>query len=209
MTALKIIGILLVILWLISLSRVGGTAEYSTEGIVIKVRAWFLRITVYPMQKKGKKPPKEKKQKKTKAKTEEKPPKEKKGGTLGLLLEFIPMAAEAAGKLLHKIHIDEIIMRLTWATPDPAKTAMGYGAANAALGMVWPILDYNFHIKDRDVQIDLDFEATEPVIYVRASLTMTIGQIVSFAVIYSCKALMIYLRHHPPRQKPQCNANSK
>lgn len=199
MTALKIIAAVLLVLGLISQIRVGGVAEYSAEGLLVRLRVWFLRITLYPMEEK---PAKEKKPK------QERPPKEKQGGTLQLIRAFIPLAAEAAGKLLRKIRIDELVLHLTWASPDPAKTAMGYGAANALMGMLLPPLEYNFKVKEWDIGIALDFQRTEPVLYLRASLSMTVGQLLSFVLIYGVKAGKLYLNTRPPRQKAECKVKS-
>lgn len=211
MTALKVIGAIILILWLISLIRVGGAAEYSEDGLTVRLRAGPLRFTLYPMKPKKegeKKPPKKKKEKKKEKQPQAEDHGEKPGGTLSMVMEFIPMAAEAAGRLLHKIRIDELVLHLTWAASDPAAAAMGFGAGQAALGALWPLLENNFNIKDRDVGLAVDFQRKEPIVYVRAALSLTIGQGVAFAVIYGVKALSIFLRHRPKKTKKPAERTS-
>lgn len=205
MTALKVILIVLLVLWLISLIRVGGIAEYSEEGLIVRLRVWLFRITLFPMKPRAEKPEKPKKEKKKKEKPpkEGEKPKEKTGGLLSLIMDFIPLAANAAGTLLHKIRIDELILHLTWAAEDAAAAAMGYGAGYAALGTLWPLLDNNFNVKKRDIGVAVDFTRTQPIIYARASLSLTIGQGVAFGVVYGVKALAILLRHRKPRKKKE------
>lgn len=205
MTALKVLLAVVLVLWLISLLRVGGGAEYSEEGLVVRLRLGPFRFVIFPLKPKEEKPEKPQKPKKEK-KEKEKPPEtespvEKIGGLLSLIMDFLPMAAQAAGTLLRKIRIDELVLHLTWAAPDPADAAMGYGAGQAALGVIWPLLDRNFRIKDRDVGVAVDFERTEPILYARAALSLTIGQCIAFGAVYGLKALAIFLRHRPRRER--------
>jgi len=62
MTALIVIGILLLVLLALSLVRVGGMVEYSTEGLTAKARIGPLKIALYP------RPPKKKRAEKGKKK---------------------------------------------------------------------------------------------------------------------------------------------
>lgn len=202
MTALKVLLLILLVLWMISLVRVGGVTEYSEEGTVVKLRVGLFRFMLYPVKEKKEKPKREKKRAtKPKEPPVEEAVTEKTGGTLSLIRSFLPLVCEAAGRLRRKIRIDELVLHLTWATADPAMTAMGFGAGNAALGMIWPLLDHNFNIRKRDVGVAADFDRTEPILYLRAAFSMTIGQGVAFGLIYGIKALSIYIQNRPIRQK--------
>ena len=201
MTALCILGAIALILLLIGQIRIGGEAEYSETGVLVCIRIGPLRFTAYPAKKKTQsEPPKEK----TAAPDGEKSLKEKVGGTLSLLRELLPLAAEAAGELKRKIRIDLLVLHLTWASKDdPAAAAMGYGAANAAIGMIYPIFDQNFKIKESDVGVALDYEAEQPLVYVKAILTLTISQGVSFVIRYGIKALSIWMKGRKRPADPQ------
>lgn len=231
MTALRIILIILLALWLIGRIRLKGFVEYSEEGIIAQFRVLWFKITLFPPKpkqdkpekkpKKPKKPPKKPKKspKPKNSQKPENPPKteepekpkeqppderpltEKLGGLWCLFRDAVPLVCQAAGKLLHKLRIEDLTLHLTWACEDPADAAMGYGVGEAALRSVWPLLDRAFDIRKRDVGVAVDFTRTTPVIYVRALLSFTIGQMVSLGVIYGCKALVLFLRHRPKPTK--------
>ena len=58
--------IFLGIVFLIAITPVGVNVAYNSEGILLRVIAGFLRITILPQKKKKEKKPKEKKPKKVK-----------------------------------------------------------------------------------------------------------------------------------------------
>lgn len=216
MTGLYIaLGILLV-LWLISLLRVGGIVEYSEQGVLIQLRIGPFKVELFPGKPKEKRPPKhEKKPQKEKRAKEKKPPgekppvplKEKVGGALSLFQELLPVGLEAAGKLLRRLRVDELVLHLTWAAEDPADAAMGWGAAQTVLGTLWPLLDKCLDIRKRDVGVAVDFERTQPIIYVRGSLSYTVGQLVSLGVVAGVKALAAWLRSRRSRSRTPKNQN--
>jgi hypothetical protein len=190
MTFLKVLLVIVVVLWLISLLRLGGAVRYSEDGLLIRLIMGPARVTVFPRKQKEKKenkPPKEKKQE-----ADQKP--ENKGGALPPVMELLPLVGEAAGQLRWKIRIDDLTIHLTWAADDPFHAAMGFGGANAALGMIWPLIDNNFKVKRHDLGVAVDFDENEPVIYCYAALTMTLGQLVAFVGYFGFKFLRIWSR---------------
>ena len=193
MTTLAVILGILVVLLLIGQIRIGGEVEYAQAGVTVMARLGVWKKKLYPPKKKAE--TKEKKSKKEpKKEPAAEPQTEKRGGKLTLFRELLPVALEAAGELKRKIRIDLLILHLTWASNDPASTAMGYGAANVAMGMIYPILDQNFKIKKSDVGIALDFQRTEPEIYANAAVSITVGQILALALHYGWKAILIYTK---------------
>ena len=102
--------------------------------------------------------------------------------------------AEAAGALKRKICIDRLYLAVVWGAEDAAAAALGYGRANALLGMIWPLLDNNFKVKDCDFRVDVDYEKARPEITVDAALTMTVGQLLAFGIHYGVKLLMNWSR---------------
>ncbi|MEG2419905.1 MAG: DUF2953 domain-containing protein [Oscillospiraceae bacterium] len=191
MTALIVLGSIAAALILLSLVRLGGEAEYSAEGLRVKMRVGALRFTVYPM-KKQEKPPKEQKPKKTKKKqSEEEKTEQKQGGALSLVKQYLPMISEMAGKLRRKIRIDRIRMDLLWGAADPADCALGYGYANAAIGILLPILAENFTIKSQSIHTGIDFHLKSPTVLIEAALTLTIGQSIALGIPFLCRMLSI------------------
>lgn len=189
MTGWLIVAAVLAALLLISLIRLGGQVKYSTEGFSATVLIGTVRIRLLP-----RKPGKRRKRSPKKVDGEKKrAPKAtehaKARGTLGHVMEVLPVIAEAAGALRRKIRIDRLDLTVIWAAEDPASAALGYGRANAILGMIWPLLDHNFKVKKCDWQVEVDYEKTTPELSVDAAITATIGQLAFFAICYGTKIL--------------------
>lgn len=207
MTFLKVLLIVLAVLWLISLIRMGGRVRYGEAGLFASVLAGPFTLQVFPMKAKKRDKPKQagkaKKEKPPIAEKHKKEPKEGQPGTLSRLMKLLPVAGQACGALKRKIRIDDLELQLIWGGSDPAAIALGYGQANAALGMIWPILDNNFKVKRHSFQIDLDYGRTQPGVELTAALTFTIGQIVTLSVHYGVKALVIWMKSGRPAVKRQ------
>lgn len=189
MTALVVILLILAALIGISLIRLGGRAYYGSEGLTVYVIAGLARMKLFPINHE-----KQQKRNKKNIKTQQPEPdtqeRSGKSGTLNRVLPLLPIFVEAAGALKRKIRIDYLKLTVTWGAEDAASAAIGYGKANAALGIIWPLLDHNFRVKKCDWQIDVDYELSTPTFTADAAITITIGQLVSFAVHYGIKVLL-------------------
>ena len=203
MTFLKILLIILLVFWLISLIRVGGRVRYGEAGLFVFVLAGPLKIQVLPGKPKEEKPKEEKKPKKEEKPKEKKPKSEDRPGALSRLMQLLPVVGQVCGALKRKIRIDDLKLDLIWGGSDPAAVAIGYGQANAALGMLWPLIDNNFKVKRHSFQIGMDYERTQPMVELEAALTYTIGQIVGLGVHYGVKALIIWIKSGRPIKKKQ------
>lgn len=195
MRALMILGVVLAVLLGLSLVRIGAIAEYGAQGLSVRLRLGPVRIRVFPFpppkaEKKKKRPPKA-----SKAPQEPPPEQSRAGGALALVKELLPVAADAAGALKRKICIDRIALDFTAAAADPAAAAMAFGGGNALIGMIWPVLEHNFTVKERRIRTAVAFGQTSPTVYVWASLSMTIGQAVAFAAGLCVRVLRILMAH--------------
>lgn len=195
------LGVLLA-LWLISRIRVGGLVEYSAEGVLVLLRLGPFRIELFPgtpEEEQADKPPREKRKKRKEPAPPEEPVPltEKAGGALRLFRELLPVALDTAGKLFRRLRVDELVLHLTWAAPDPASAAVGYGAGQAALGALWPLLERAFDIRRRDVGVAVDFQRSEPVIYARLVLSFTLGQLLALGLVSGVRALRAFWRVRP------------
>ena len=195
MTGWIILIAILGLLFLASLIRLGGRAKYGPEGFFAYVLAGPVRIQLFPSKTKEEVNTQKKKTvKKKDEKTKEADEQTEKPGTIGRVINLLPVVAEAAGALKRKIRIDYLVLTVIWGADDPASAALGYGKANALLGMIWPLLDNNFKVKKCDWQVDVDYGRTTPELTADAAITITIRQLISFAVHYGVKILKNWRR---------------
>lgn len=191
MTGWIVLGCVLLALFLLSRVRLGGRAEYSEEGFFAWVRIGAFYLRIFPPEEKKKKQPKEKK------KPLEEPPAHKQGGSVAQLKELLPLILDAAGRALRSIRVDRLYLDFTSAGEDPAEAAMAFGCANAAVGMIFPLLEQNFNIKERRIRTRVDFQQKEPSVYLLAQLSMTVGQIIALAAAVGIR----FLKHLLTREK--------
>lgn len=205
MTALKVLAVILLALFLLGLIRVGGGGEYSARGFTAWLKLGPFQIKVFPLKKKKEK----KKEKKTAAakKAQPKPQKpteekSKQGSALARVREFLPLICEAAGALKRRIRIDKLYLDYTLpGKEDAAAAAMSFGYSNAAVGMILPLFEQNFDVKERRVRTAVDFNADSPKIYVYTVISARLGQLVSFALRFGWKFLMIYQKTKNPTKE--------
>lgn len=202
MKALVIIGCILLAVWLISRVRVGGAVEYSAGGLTVRARLGPFSLRVFPMREK--KPPKKEKKKPDQP---QEPPEPKRGGDFALVREILPLAAEAAGRFKRKIRVDRIYLDFTAGASDPARAAMAFGYANAAVGMIWPLLEHNFNIRDRRIRTAVDFQFASPILYLYAVCSLTVGQAVVLGVTLFLKFLKIYSQYKAKTTQKEAVSN--
>ena len=88
--------------------------------------------------------------------------------------------------------------------PDPADAALRYGQANALLGAIWQPVTRVFHVKDGWVRVEVDFERTEPALYGRVSLSLTVGELAALGLSFGVKALSVLLAVRREDRQPLC-----
>lgn len=190
---------------LLSQIRLGGHAAYTAEGVSVVILAGPVRVRVFPpdpnkKQKKGKK--------REKPAAAEKHEKKQQGGTLGRLMELLPAVSEAAGALKRRIRVDHLNLTVIWGAEDAASAAIGYGRAYAALGIIVPLLENNFKVKKCDIRAEVDYGRTVPEVTADAAITMTLGQLISFVMVYGGKLLSNWSRSGKrlaTKQEAECN----
>jgi hypothetical protein len=201
MTALWIILTVLAFFALLLLLRVGVRAEFDDGGLTLKIKAGAIYIPIIsPDKPKKEKPEKPKKEKKPKKKTEPEE-KEKKTGKVSFFLSLISDVLDILGRFKRKIKIDELTVWYLSASNDPAKAAMTFGAASAGMGIVTGILENNFKIKKRDFRAAVDFQKTEPEVYVKAELSLAIWEILYIVLKPGYNVLKKYQKLSEPDKK--------
>lgn len=189
-----ILLLVLLALWLLSYLRLGVSVDYDASGLMIRANLGRIPFKLFPMKKKKPKPRKQRNPEAAKGRQKNK------GGNLALVKKYLPLAAEAAGRLKKKIRIDNIDLNLIWGSSSPAMTAISFGFANAAFGMLWPLIEHNFNVRERQLRTSVDYNATEPVMEIRAKLTLTIGQGVVIGTALGVKAIKLF-RDYKKEQK--------
>ncbi len=192
MTALKIIAAVVVVLLLLGFIRVGGRAEYHAGGLIVTLRVMGIPIRIFPQKpkKKGKKKRTEKKAAKAGKKPVARERKEPSGGTVRLLLTLLPDILDMLGRLSRHIRIQPL--EIDYTVPggeDAAAAAIQYGRLSAACGGVLPLIENHFDVRQRRVRLGVDFQAQEPVIAVRAGLSISLGRLLAIALRFCVRAV--------------------
>lgn len=213
--------------WLIALAvlvgigciPVGAFVRYDSQGLVVKVVAGWLRLTLIPtpkwMKKKKKPqqnppvqpeaesepspPPKAKEQRKQK-KEEPEEPKGEKGGSLTDFLPLVRVALDAVNQFRRKLRLDELVLVLTLAGDDPCDLALNYGRAWEALGNLMPRLERVFTIGKRRMEVQCDFTSQETRIEAQVRLTITIGRLLRLILVYAYLFVKEYLKFKKKRK---------
>jgi len=173
LTALYVVLAILALLILLLLLRVGVVLEYSDEGFLLEFTVGPFSKRIYPGEEK-KKPEKEKKP----AKAPEREKTEKKGGAMSNFKKTWAFIRQIILRLRRKFRMDELTLHVTAAGENPVKVALAYGGVSAAVGMILPVLEQNFNIKNRDIKSGFSFEQKEPSIFFRSKLTMAVWQVI-------------------------------
>lgn len=191
--------VILAVLVLIGLIPVGVLARYNQDGTYLAAKLGLLKIRILPKKEGKKKKPKKEKPKKEKKKKKaeaEKPGQTKKksglrSGGVGGILELLDILSDTLGNLRRKLRVNELMLHVTYKGSDPARAAINYGRAWAAIGVITPCLERLFVIKKRDIQPVLDYDAPQLQVDVRAEFTMTIGRILALGLRAGLKFLKL------------------
>ncbi len=182
MLALIIVAAVLLCLAALMLLPVGLAAEYSGAGLKVELKAAFLHFSLYPPRP-GLKRAKKRRQKggdesgQTEAKQETK--RDKKLGDLDQLLELAGPILQALGRLRRKLRVE--LLRLEYAiggADDPAGAAIQYGVISAGGGVLMPLLDTAFDIRQWDVQLGVDFQQRRSRVAAAARGSWRLGSLV-------------------------------
>ena len=196
------------ILVLLAVLPLGAHIRYNSEGVLVKVIAGPLKITVFPLP--GKKNGKKKTEKKQKEKAaqednlpkppqppktpKEKKPKEEKGGSLLDFLPLVKVALDFLGDFRRKLRLNNLELKLILAGDDPCDLAVNYGRAWAAVGNLMPQIEKWFVIKKRNIEVECDFETSETLVIARLDLTITLGRLLAAVLKAAVRGLVEFLK---------------
>ena len=192
---------------LLAILPLGVRVCYDSAGPLVKVALGPVKIKVYPRPKKTEKPKKEtKKQPEAAPAPEEahlpKPPqppapktspKKEKGGSLKDFLPFVKLGLDFLGDFRRKLRVKQLYLRLILAGEDPCDLAVNYGKTWTAVGSLIPALERWFVIKNRDVEVECDFTASETLVVARLEITITLGRLLSLAAVYAVRGIREFI----------------
>ncbi len=202
------------ILLLLALLPLGVSVKYDEDGPLVRVIAGPVRFTVFPRPKKPAKEKNAKKlqEEKPKAQPAEKalpqppqPPKpeksqKKKGGSVTDFFPFVKMGLDFLGDFRRKLRLNVLELKLILAGDDPCDLALNYGRAWTALGNLMPQLEKCFVIKQRDIEVECDFTASETLVLARLDITITLGWILSLVAVYAVRAVIEFIKFKKKRK---------
>lgn len=153
----KIIGLVFLILlaiFLIGITiKMGVQVLWREKSFILRIRLGVFTIQLIPWKKKRRKPQKTEKNKTGHKFT---------GGGLQFknlnLDETIPFLMRLMEELKDTVVIERLHLDLMVAGKDAAKTAILYGEIWEAVGLLDPVLDRCFQIRDKRVRIGCNFE---------------------------------------------------
>ena len=164
MTALTVIGIIVLLVLLIGFVRLGAVVAFG-DGLRVRLRVGAVCVTVYPRKKRKKraKPPKEEK---PGSETSKEPkPKKKHPLPKPSLDELLDLADTAFGALratvrraCKRLRIDPMELTVVFGDWDPALAAMLYGSANTLMFAIMPRAEDTFDIPDPSLHLRLDYD---------------------------------------------------
>ena len=176
------------VITLLAIAPLGVWVRYDLDGLLLKLIAGPVKLTLIPGKKKEKPQEEEKKPAKTQV-TKSAAPKEKKGGSITDFLPLVQLALDLLGDFRRKLRVRRLELLLVMAGDDPCNLAVNYGRAWAAVGNLMPQLERLFVIKKKDVQVACDFTADKTTVFARVDITITLGRLLALVTVYGIKAL--------------------
>lgn len=163
MTALYIIGGIILLLMLMLLARVKIGISYCGT-LNVEIKYLFLRFTAWSSEEAKEEKPKKKAKKEKKA--EAKPEKKEHLPLKELLAAAKEILSRLISKLSAHLFLERARLKVLVADEDPAKTGILYGAACAAAGSIYGLLCSIKHRSGKKRSIDFsvkpDFLADKP-----------------------------------------------
>ena len=183
MTALYVVGSIVLIFLLIGRVPVGIDAAYDSDGFRLGLRIWIIRIALGKKSGKTKKSAGEKEEKPE----EQKERKQKKKPSFGFIMSLLRNGLDLIGGLITGLYVDVLKLHFTAAFADPSDTALAYAAAGTVMDALARV--GRGHIRFSDLRADVDFESAEPIIDFHIVVHITVGRSVREALRFGAAVL--------------------
>ena len=221
MLALKIIGIIVLIIFLIMLIPIGADVSFVEGKLAVSAKVCGALMQLIPKKEESPtKAKKEKRPKKEKKPRKEKPakaaadgaakPKKKLNFSFDEIVGLLKAVLRGFGKFGKKLKVERFLLHFVAAGKNPADTANLFGSVNAALNALAPICSRRFEVKDLDVWTDVDFISEKMKVDFGIAVTIRIGQIFNmlFTIIFGALAILIKNKIRLRKEKKQASAET-
>lgn len=163
MTALWVLLGLVALLLMLAWMPVGAAVTYDSA-FRVRVQVGFLRFTVYPAPKEGKKEKKGKK-KQSEAKMEKKPFSSPNRRQIRYSVDtLVPALWRALVRFGRRIRVPLLRLHVAFGGEDPADVAALYGKSQAVAAALLPLLEGVVRFGETDVQLATDYRAERTVL---------------------------------------------
>ena len=163
MTALWVLLGLVALLLMLAWMPVGAAVTYD-DAFRVRVQVGFLRFTVYPATKEGKKEKKGKK-KQSEAKMEKKPFSSPNRRQIRYSVDtLVPALWRALVRFGRRIRVPLLRLHVAFGGEDPADVAVLYGKSQAVAAALLPLLEGVVRFGETDVQLATDYRAERTVL---------------------------------------------
>lgn len=163
MTALWVLLGLVALLLMLAWMPVGAAVTYDSA-FRVRVQVGFLRFTVYPAPKEGKKEKKGKK-KQSEAKMEKKPFSSPNRRQIRYSVDtLVPALWRALVRFGRRIRVPLLRLHVVFGGEDPADVAALYGKSQAVAAALLPLLEGVVRFGETDVQLATDYRAERTVL---------------------------------------------
>lgn len=180
--------IALLVLVLLGFLPVGIYASYDRGGAIASLIVGPIRIRLYPKRRERMKQNKQRAADDAKAEKTQKT----QTGTLSDFREIAQLVLNFLSDFRRKLRIRNLELKIILAADDPCDLSVNYGRAWAALGNLMPQLERLFVIKRRNLEVQCDFTAEEPLVEARIDMTITVGRLLQILVCHGFPGLRKY-----------------
>ncbi len=188
------------VLALLLVPRVRVRLEYSAKQAFVRVKVLCFSIRIFP-KKEGKHKQKDQSSAGKKAPVGETEPLV--SAEILKIEGIVRELLDGAGRLLHAVQIDRLDLNAVVASPDVGTTAMLYGGACAAMGLLLPVIENNFRVKQRAIAINADFSRTEPAFSILIELSARPVVLIAIALCFAARVFQKILKQKKAVQHEQ------
>ena len=182
--ALVLLILLFIFICLLLFCKIGIHIQ-KNKYFQIDIKIWFIKIKVYPIKKSEQTGNYE-------YKYEHNPVNDKNFSKLSDLDWYFDFILSIITDLKDKIYIDRLYLNVTFASDDAAKTGIMLGSAFSLSGMIIPILNKSFYIKEQHVVFNADFNSKQTLFFIDFILHTRLIKILLIAFKYRNQLFKIY-----------------